>query len=63
MKMIDANMSATQLVDVLRAKGQRITGAKLSAMLSGSLGTRSPEMVEAVDSLLSIPADVAGRPA
>ena len=61
--MMDANMSATQLVDILRARGQKITSAKLSAMLSGTAGTRSHETVVAIDALLSIPADVAGRPA
>lgn len=62
-RMIAEDITAPELVEAIRAKGLRITGAKLSAMLSGSAGTRSPEMVEAIDSLLSIPAGVAGRPA
>lgn len=62
-QMIDKELSAAQIVDVLRERGLRITRGKFSSMLTGMVGARSPEMVQAIDELLGIPADVSGRPA
>lgn len=63
-RMIDRDMTAMEVVDILRANGiPTITSAKFSAMLTGTVGTRSPEMVAAIDELLGIPPEVPGRPA
>ncbi len=61
--MLNLDITPKELVASLRARGLLITDAKLSAMLSGQVGQRSPEMVAAVEELLDIPPAVAGRPA
>lgn len=62
-RMLDADIQPRQLVATIRARGLLITEVKLSQMLSGSVGRRSPEMVAAVEALLDIPPGIAGRPA
>lgn len=61
--MLNADITPKELVASLRARGLLITDAKLSAMLSGQVGQRSPEMVAAVEEMLDISPAVAGRPA
>lgn len=63
-KMIDNDMTAGDVVGLLRANGlQTLTRAKFSAMLSGIAGAGSPQTVAAIDNLLGIPPEVPGRPA
>lgn len=61
--MLDTDIQPRQLVAAIRARGLLITEVKLSQMLSGQVGRRSPEMVAAVEELLDIPPGIAGRPA
>ncbi len=62
-RMLDTDIQPRQLVATIRARGLLITEVKLSQMLSGQVGRRSPEMVAAVEELLDIPPGIAGRPA
>ena len=62
-RIIDMELSAAEVVRILRARGIPITLASFSAMLSGRHGMRSPDTIAAIDELLSVPQDVAGRPA
>lgn len=62
-QIIDRDLTQAQVVDAIRAQGIKITRASFSAMMSGRHGTRSPDMVAAVDRLLDIPPEVTGRPA
>lgn len=61
--MLDGDIAPQTLVDAIRAKGLRLTGSVLSAMLSGSAGFCSHEIIAEIDAMLSIPPDVPGRPA
>lgn len=62
-RIIDKDLTQTEVVDMLRAQGLKITRASLCEMMSGRHGMRSPDMVAAIDRLLDVPDDVAGRPA
>ena len=62
-RMIDTDIQPKELVAIIRARGILITTVKLSQMLSGVTGQRSPDMVAAIEDILSIPPGIAGRPA
>lgn len=62
-KMIDLDLDPDALVRAVRAKGLTFDKSKLSRVISGEVGQKSPELIAAIDSLLGIPADVVGRPA
>lgn len=62
-RMLDADVALPELVSAVRSKGHLLTAPKLSTMLSGQLGQRSPEMVEAIEEYLGIHEMHAGRPA
>lgn len=62
-QMLEQDIEASQIISALRAQGIRTSASQISCMLSGTLGQRSPEVVAAIDRLLSIPEDIPGRPA
>ena len=62
-RMIDLDLEPEDLVRAVRDKGITFDKTKLSRVISGEVGQKSPELIAAIDSLLEIPAEVVGRPA
>lgn len=62
-RMIRNDITPKKLIETIRGYGLIIDESKLSKMLSGTVGQRSPDVVACIDKLFSIPDDVPGRPA
>lgn len=62
-RMIDMDLEPEDVVRAVRDQGHNFDKTKLSRVISGEVGQKSPEVIAAIDSLLGIPADVVGRPA
>ena len=62
-RMIDMDLEPEDLVRAVRDLGYTFDKTKLSRVISGEVGQKSPELIATIDRLLGIPADVVGRPA
>lgn len=63
MRMLALDISAKDLVRAINDQGITFDRTKLSRIISGEVGQKSPELIAAIDSILEIPDDIPGRPA
>ena len=62
-KMLDLDMRPQDVIEQVRARGLNLNSPFLSEMLCGVSGMKVPETVAAIDDILGIPPEIAGRPA
>ncbi len=62
-RLLELDIPATKLSMLLREKGIIASRATISGMMHGYRGSRSEHIVDAINNILGIESEVAGRPA
>lgn len=63
MRLLELDIPAAKLPELLREKGIITSRATISGMMHGYRGSRSEQIVDAINKILGIETEIAGRPA